>query len=71
MCLGTFKVCLALKFIPSAGTAEPGAKQKLEPFKGLQKANVEALRYRAEDIARSLTSKVIKEASICLHLALA
>ncbi len=33
----------------------------LQLFSKLQRENVEALRYRAEDVGRSLTSKVIKE----------
>lgn len=33
----------------------------LKPFKRLTKAAVEALRYRAEDVARSLTKAVVKE----------
>ena len=33
----------------------------LQPFPMLTKASVEALRYRAEDIARSLTKTVVKE----------
>ena len=35
----------------------------LPAFPRLEKATVDALRYRAEDVARSLTSKVIKEVS--------
>lgn len=35
----------------------------LQPFPMLTKTSVEALRYRAEDIARSLTKTVIKEVS--------
>lgn len=39
----------------------------LRPFERLTKASVEGLRYRAEDIARSLTKSCIKEARPCLH----
>ena len=38
--------------------AAPGA---LRPFPRITRAATEALRYRAEDIARSLTKTVIKE----------
>lgn len=34
----------------------------LQPFHHLTKASVEALRYRGEDIARSITKAVVKEA---------
>lgn len=34
----------------------------MQPFSGLTKAAVEALRYRGEDIARSITKAVVKEA---------
>ncbi len=34
----------------------------LQPFPHLTKASVEALRYRGEDIARSITKAVVKEA---------
>lgn len=40
---------------------EAAAEGGLQPFPMLTKAAVEALRYRAEDIARSLTKTVIKE----------
>lgn len=35
----------------------------MRPFAGLSKAAVEALRYRGEDIARSITKSVVKEVS--------
>jgi len=34
----------------------------LQPFHHLTKASVEALRYRGEDIARSISKAVVKEA---------
>jgi hypothetical protein len=37
------------------------ARSGLAPFAKLQRSAVEALRYRAEDIARSLTRSAIKE----------
>lgn len=40
---------------------EAGAHGGLRPFERLTKASVEGLRYRAEDIARSLTKSAIKE----------
>ena len=33
----------------------------MQPFTRLTKASVEALRYRGEDIARSITKSVVKE----------
>ena len=33
----------------------------MRPFSKLSQSSVEALRYRGEDIARSLTSKVVNE----------
>ena len=43
-------------------TAGGEAGEGLAPFEGLERANVEALRYRGEDVARSLTRTVVKEA---------
>lgn len=40
-------------------------------FSRLPKAVVEGLRYRAEDVARSLTSKVVREVSFSRNLAAA
>jgi len=37
-------------------------QQELEPFDKMTKAAVEGLRYRAEDVARSITKSVIREA---------
>jgi hypothetical protein len=36
--------------------------QGLRPFSKLTKAGVEALRYRAEDVARGITKSVVREA---------
>ena len=46
-----------------AGGEEAGQRQGLRPFTRLTKASVEGLRYRGEDIARSLTKSAIKEVS--------
>ena len=46
---------------PSAGDAVMGG---LNPFTKLTKASVEALRYRGEDVEKSLTKNAIKEASL-------
>ena len=43
----------------------------MQPFTRLTKAAVEALRYRGEDIARSITKSVVKEVSALLHPSLA
>ena len=43
------------------GAEGGGAQAGLRPFERLTKASVEGLRYRAEDIARSLTKSAIKE----------
>ena len=45
----------------SAGNALMGG---LTPFSKLTKASVEALRYRGEDVEKSLTKNAIKEASL-------
>lgn len=42
----------------------------MQPFTRLTKASVEALRYRGEDIARSITKSVVKEVSAVLLSAL-
>jgi hypothetical protein len=47
----------------AAGTAGEQPEPALQPFTRLTKAATEALRYRAEDVARSLTKSVIKEVS--------
>ena len=44
-----------------AGAASAAAAPGLAPFGRLTRAAVEALRYRAEDIARSLTRSAVKE----------
>ena len=46
-----------------------GASQGLSPYTRLTKASVEALRYRGEDVEKSLTKNTIKEVSLALsHL---
>ena len=50
----------------AADAAGELAEPALRPFTRLTKAATEALRYRAEDVARSLTKSVIKEVT-CLH----
>jgi len=50
-----------------AGVEPADQEAGLRPFERLTKASVEGLRYRAEDIARSLTKSCIKEAGPCLH----
>lgn len=47
--------------IAFAGDALTGG---LTPFTKLTKASVEALRYRGEDVEKSLTKNAIKEASL-------
>ena len=47
--------------VASAGDAPVGG---LTPFTKLTKASVEALRYRGEDVEKSLTRNAIKEASL-------
>lgn len=47
----------------SEGEDEEAAAAALGPFPRITRAATEALRYRAEDIARSLTKTVIKEVS--------
>ena len=49
------------------GASEPGAG--LLPYPRLTKEAINALRYRGEDVARSLTKTVIKEVSSCFLLA--
>lgn len=44
-------------------SASEDAGGGMQPFSGLTKASVEALRYRGEDIARSITKAVVKEVS--------
>lgn len=46
----------------SDNTTADEAAAGIQPFPGLTKAAVEALRYRGEDIARSITKAVVKEA---------
>lgn len=46
---------------PAAGDGEDEPAPALKLFTRLTKAALEALRYRAEDVARSLTRTVIKE----------
>ena len=48
---------------PGAEEAEDEHLPALQPFPRITRAAIEALRYRAEDIARSLTKTVIKEVS--------
>jgi hypothetical protein len=48
-----------------AAAAEAGQQEGLRPFERLTKASVEGLRYRAEDVARSLTKSAIKEVGGC------
>ena len=51
---------------PAAGTGEAEDAESasgMQPFARLTKAAVEALRYRGEDIARSITKTVVKEVS--------
>ena len=48
---------------PGAEEAEDEQLPALQPFPRITRAAIEALRYRAEDIARSLTKTVIKEVS--------
>ena len=50
----------------AAVTADDGddASAGIQPFTRLTKAAVEALRYRGEDIARSVTKSVVKEVSL-------
>ena len=45
-----------------------GAASGLQPFGPLTQASVEALRYRGEDIARSITKAVVKEVSLLTQL---
>lgn len=40
----------------------------LKPFTRLTRAAVEALRYRGEDVARSLTKSVVKEVRLVQHI---
>ena len=47
--------------IGAAGAEEAASRSALRPFSRLSQSSVEALRYRGEDIARSLTSKVVNE----------
>ena len=49
--------------LTAAGGEESEEEQAsaLQPFPRITRAAIEALRYRAEDIARSLTKTVIKE----------
>jgi superfamily II DNA/RNA helicase len=47
---------------------DSGQKQGLRPFERLTKAAVEGLRYRGEDIARSLTKSAVKEVDVFLSL---
>ncbi|KAL3136078.1 hypothetical protein ABBQ32_007103 [Trebouxia sp. C0010 RCD-2024] len=51
-----------LSELQSTGAAEEEDGTGMQPFTHLTKAAVEALRYRAEDIARSITKSVVKEA---------
>ena len=53
------------KLILSMDTGE-GASQGLRPYTRLTKASVEALRYRGEDLEKSLTKNTIKEVSLAL-----
>jgi hypothetical protein len=46
----------------TASTHPPHPLQVLRPFHRLTKASLDALRYRGEDIARSITKHVISEA---------
>ena len=43
------------------GQAAAVAASGLQPFARLTKASIEALRYRGEDIARSISKSVVKE----------
>ena len=45
----------------AAGAEQAASRSALRPFSKLRQSSVEALRYRGEDIARSLTSKVVNE----------
>lgn len=47
-----------------------GTAQVLRPFESLTRAAVEGLRYRGEDVARSITKNVIKEVTNELLMAL-
>lgn len=54
--------------LQSIGAAEEEDGTGMQPFTRLTKAAVEALRYRAEDIARSITKSVVKEVRACSPL---
>ena len=59
------KVCFAIGPTGAANTSEGATDGAyIKPFVALTTASVEALRYRGEDIARSLTKTVVKEVNV-------